>query len=794
MYLEDLAETNFYKQMSDDMEQLWRTAIGGKQEPAVIAYTVETSGKISTFRFLWSAQNLTVREKVITRMLALGPYTGVKREINAVEAYLGIAEANKEFWKERGKAEEEVAGLVAENKYGEAEAHARALLLKAEKLFGRNYPETIESKIFLARLYLNIGKTRHYEREFKEAISRYQVCFDQSPDDYGYKLRCCHLEMAEYFEGRGNTKAAEQHYLRCLKANESKQCWATKPLDPILVGAFYERLDRSKTAEKMYQLSVKNITGEGKQPSSNFCDNWAALANFYIRQGKSERAIECYEELVQIYSQLEAPINYKEDFDWFTQYKSLLTNLQLNDKLEALHAKLEPIEYKAGRKSTGETGFGYVDRDGQYIISPQFRTATDFSEGLAAVRLDAQGADLDRWVFIDKCGNHMFDRIFSHAHKFNAGFASVQLSGENRYRVIDREGNLLPELVTAAWAECDGMTLVQLKANDDAQFSYMDRDREVWSARFSDGRNFQNGRAIVGMGGHHSSRGCCVDRLEGISYGVIDQLGNWLIQPNYERLFELGDHLFVFKSWHDEGGVMDIDGNVVLTLPGLVLDSRLAFTEGLAQVKWNRKHGVDYGMAGFIDASGKIAIKPDFNFAYPFKDGVSLVRTDTNYGFIDRKGNFIIPAEYVNANEFSEDRAAVKLTEKQNLWGYINLTGELVIEPRFQSTREFSEGRAVVTMPDSEGGKDFYIDKQGASMFDTQFDAALPFKNGRAIVRFKDGINSKSGVIDEQGNYVLQPEYALLHDYCEGLAAVCLKYVSATMSTSSSSGSSFRFV
>ena len=56
---------------------------------------------------------------------------------------------------------------------------------------------------------------------------------------------------------------------------------------------------------------------------------------------------------------------------------------------------------------------------------------------------------------------------------------------------------------------------------------------------------------------------------------------------------------------------------------------------GLFSVRQNGKYG-------FIDKTGKIVIKPQFDKAYPFHDGLALVIINNKHGFIDKKGKLVI--------------------------------------------------------------------------------------------------------------------------------------------------------
>ena len=93
---------------------------------------------------------------------------------------------------------------------------------------------------------------------------------------------------------------------------------------------------------------------------------------------------------------------------------------------------------------------------------------------------------------------------------------------------------------------------------------------------------------------------------------------------------------------------------------------------------------------GYIDREGKIVIKPQFDKAYSFDNGLALVRkNDEKKGYINTEGEFAIepqvdPPFYIST--LSNGLAVIKIDDK---CGYINEKGEVVIEPRFDDARSF---------------------------------------------------------------------------------------------------------
>ena len=64
---------------------------------------------------------------------------------------------------------------------------------------------------------------------------------------------------------------------------------------------------------------------------------------------------------------------------------------------------------------------GSIDRQGNYVINPQFDYVYSFSEGLAAVYIDGKGG------FIDLQGNYVINPQFDYVRSFLEGLAAVRI-------------------------------------------------------------------------------------------------------------------------------------------------------------------------------------------------------------------------------------------------------------------------------------------------------------------------------------------------------------------------------
>ncbi len=234
---------------------------------------------------------------------------------------------------------------------------------------------------------------------------------------------------------------------------------------------------------------------------------------------------------------------------------------------------------------------------------------------------------------------------------------------------------------------------------------------------------------------------------------------------------------------------------------------------------------------GYINRRGQMVMKPQFDTAEKFHDGLALVaqggsrvkvgpgkywRIPTKRGYIDKTGKFIIPlGKYNLANTFSEGLAAVWMESPcdRSCYGYIDTTGTVVLEQKYQTAGEFTNGTADVRMSDDKWG---VIDKSGKFIIPPEYDGVFPFRegvgiaitiknkksspfdqvpedfatdlydmNGDVIARppyfvfgaYESGLveiltRSGQGFIDIRGNLVIAPSFQGAHGFSEGLCAV----------------------
>lgn len=133
------------------------------------------------------------------------------------------------------------------------------------------------------------------------------------------------------------------------------------------------------------------------------------------------------------------------------------------------------------------------------------------------------------------------------------------------------------------------------------------------------------------------------------------------------------------------------------------------------------------------------------------------------WGFINRRGDLVIPAIYDQVGSMSDGRAAVQTGER---WGFVDARGRMVVPAIYRRVSYFSEGVAAVQRPDLLWG---YVDTQGHPVGPAVYLDAAPFSEGMAAVQCENG---RFGFINLMGEQVVPCRYRTVGAFHDGRAGV----------------------
>jgi hypothetical protein len=333
---------------------------------------------------------------------------------------------------------------------------------------------------------------------------------------------------------------------------------------------------------------------------------------------------------------------------------------------------------------------GYINRQGRMVIQPQFLSYGEFHDGLA------QASDGKRIFYIDKTGKEVFASPFTRDHKpYCDGFAQGSIGLKFHY--LDTKGKLLPGFHAATTPFSEGMAAVGVNP---ARFDPALREKGgEWSptkwgfidstgtmvipANYWSVGSFSHGLAPVLVGG--SAGDMCTGPAGG-SWGFINKRGELVIKPAYQHASPFSEGLAkvvvkdqgtgyidttgkmvipprlfsVAMSFHDgvarirgsqelgdpgwqDSGYIDKDGKITLFPKGITVEE---FSEGIAPANdkptWNGRASVQ-GLKGYVDKRGEWVIKPQFDHAGMFQDGIAEVTLDGARGWIEKSGKYLWP-------------------------------------------------------------------------------------------------------------------------------------------------------
>jgi hypothetical protein len=302
---------------------------------------------------------------------------------------------------------------------------------------------------------------------------------------------------------------------------------------------------------------------------------------------------------------------------------------------------------------------GYINDRGKLIIPARFENALPFSEGLAAVRHEG------RWGYIDRSGKEVIPYLFQSAESFHGGVAIVNTGlPEHPVGLIDASGAFVVQpsfrFITAADGP-NGLLLAQKEPGEKPTF--YDRAGNRALGPYQQAFPFAQDRARV---------------ENDAGEWIIDSTGNFLPKKSvFLDATHYSDGLIAVRG-NGKVGYMDLGGQIAIEPR---YDAGGAFAEGLAPVQLG-------GRWLFIDKSGATVAKlpEEVVFALPLSDGLSLVTGELGpgakkFGYVNKEGKWAVKPAWDDAQPFRDGLAYVGIW-KGELAAYISHNGKRVWEGR----------------------------------------------------------------------------------------------------------------
>lgn len=242
-------------------------------------------------------------------------------------------------------------------------------------------------------------------------------------------------------------------------------------------------------------------------------------------------------------------------------------------------------------------------------------------------------------------------------------------------------------------------------------------------------------------------------------FGLIDATGNVLLPPRYDGIYIAKEGLYLTYQ-NGEVGVVNRQGKT--RIPPGIYDEIGRFSQGLARAKKG-------DLVGLVDSLGKVVLPMQYlDVVYRENSPVFVIEKHPKAGkdgisnqaviglYLNPDGSMAFPQEKAGlvGDGFREGRAG---SSRGKYYGFIDRTGQLVIPAQYLAVDYFSEGLAAVQTKDSTLQ---YLDRDGNIVLDKLPYAFLQkedMKFHRGLARVL--LNGKVGLINRAGRELFPPDY-----------------------------------
>jgi hypothetical protein len=257
-------------------------------------------------------------------------------------------------------------------------------------------------------------------------------------------------------------------------------------------------------------------------------------------------------------------------------------------------------------------------------------------------------------------------------------------------------------------------------------------------------------------------------------YGFLNRSGQLGIAAEYKKATAFSEGLAWVVRETEEGLIaIDETGREVFRLPDATevrwfQDGLAAFKSKSAKNNW-----------GYIDKTGAVVIEPVYRIASDFFNGFASVSTGKGdpgriqKGYINRKGEMIIPEQFDNTDFFTSKGYAVVGEGRgfRGKYGVIDRKGQYVIEPVYNYMTADGDEFYVGLGEDDEDVTFGYVNIRGEETVPVQYPWLCQFMGNKYAGAYLSG-GDKGGIIDRKGNLVIESCYPIITPFVNGVAVV----------------------
>ena len=356
--------------------------------------------------------------------------------------------------------------------------------------------------------------------------------------------------------------------------------------------------------------------------------------------------------------------------------------------------------------------WGAIDRNGQFVIEPQYGRLYDASEGLVLAQLPDSMQMINGlytsvegdWLVLDTQGNILLRsdgwKPGSYSYRFSHGWLQVDFSDKEE-GYINREGR---RFLDRTWRFAD--LICGSIETADTDILDMDAERIIGNMKedYYYYKALSCGLVYEDYSHRHSKRD-----LYNFSGTLLLENVNSTDDYSANPFYMISYRYLLVDDAKNGKGLYELQGSLSNRSLRLItavqwdflcganesyLASNPANTCGLISVGKESYRSNSYG---FIDLNGQfVSDGLCFRSVCDFtSDGVATVQTqDELYGLLNTKGEMAVEAAYQSIQRVGENLYAVE--NANGKWGLMNTEGKVLVECRYSEISSFTNGRIFV--------------------------------------------------------------------------------------------------
>lgn len=391
--------------------------------------------------------------------------------------------------------------------------------------------------------------------------------------------------------------------------------------------------------------------------------------------------------------------------------------------------------------------WGYMDESGRVVAAPKFILIRPFEENELVINRTVEG-----WGVMNSKAKTIIP--FEYQAITHFGKSNFLLKIKNKTIVtLAENGRAIDDQYIGQGRFSEGLARVAKRdTGKSLTWGFVNESfEEVISCQYKKVKNFQNGttavldtcwhfmdksgnitvtlhKSITEIGDFHEDLAWV--KL-GSTYGYINKNGVFVMKPNFTAAADFTGFGVANVVIDEQPTLIEKNGSRMIE-NGIFGRIYNLDENGLAKVQHPRRR-----MFGLINYGGKMVTPMIYDQIGTFQNGLAAVRLQGKFGFLDLSGKIVVTPMYDQIGEPADGLIPV-FSFRNRAWHYIDYQGNTIINNQFLEAGNFDNGYAIVKIKEGEGT----LSKKVTALIDTDGDYHFVSSPDKVLLHYSDGFRA----------------------------------------------------